>query len=282
MITAISSETGAKIRRTCRVLQLPRSGFYRHRKKSAQPNDSGFLRRLIDGIFREHKSCYGYRRVHRELVERGVDCTSGRVRRLMKTMGLRGLQKRRYKPATSDGGAQLKAPNLLQERPAPTGPDQVWAGDITYIPSAKGWLYLAVVIDLYSRRIVGWALHQTMKVGLVMEAFRRATMTRMPDRGLIFHSDQGTQYGCLAYRKQLEKVGAIQSMSARGTPYDNAWTESFIGTLKREMLRGGSFLNENDATIELFDYIEIYYNLKRKHSSLGYLSPAQFEEKANP
>ena len=160
--------------------------------------------------------------------------------------------------------------------PLPSAPDRAWAGDITFIPTSAGWLYLAVVIDLCSRRVVGWSLADHMRSDLVLDALLQALETRPANR-TIFHSDRGSQYASTPFRNALAQAGLRQSMSARANPYDNAWTESFIGTLKVEMLQDGCFQDAGDAHTEIFDYIEGYYNSHRKHSSLGYKTPNQFE-----
>jgi transposase InsO family protein len=231
----------------------------------------------IETVFKRHRARYGYRRIREELAEEGVNCGGSRIRRLMKERGLRAIQPRNFIPRTSDGRADAPSENLLANVPLPEKSNRAWAGDITFIPTSSGWLYLAVVIDLYSRRIVGWSLADNMRTGLVLEALRQALETRPLGSQAIFHSDRGSQYGSRAFRALLAKAGFNQSMSARANPYDNARTESFFGTLKREMLRGGRFETASDARIELFEYIEGYYNTRRKHSSLGYQSPMQFE-----
>jgi transposase InsO family protein len=191
--------------------------------------------------------------------------------------GLKAIQPKNFSPKTSDGRADKPSPNLLIDRPLPQKSDQVWAGDITFIPTSAGWAYLAVVIDLYSRKIVGWALADHLRADLVVVALKQALASRRIERGGIFHSDRGSQYGSAPYRKLLHGAGMRQSMSARANPYHNAWTESFMGTLKSEMLQGGCFLDHDDARTEIFAYIESYYNTHRKHSALGYQTPAQFE-----
>ena len=195
----------------------------------------------------------------------------------MTERGLKALQPKTYVPRTSDGRADKPSPNLLLDQPLPGKINQVWAGDITFIPTATGWLYLAVVIDLCSRKIVGWSLADHLRTQLVSDALKQALGSRDTAPDLIFHSDRGSQYGSGAYRQLLAKAGMRQSMSARANPYHNAWTESFMGTLKTEMLQDGSFIDGSDARTEIFEYIEAYYNTHRKHSSLGYLTPAQFE-----
>jgi len=194
----------------------------------------------------------------------------------MAQRALRALQPKNFLPKTSDGRADKPSANLLSGQPLPAVPNQAWAGDITFIPVNGRWLYLAVVIDLCSRRIVGWSLADHMRSDLVLDALRQALQTRSA-KDAIFHSDRGSQYGSAPFRAALAKAGLRQSMSARANPYDNAWTESFIGTLKHEMLQGGCFENASDARTEIFEYIEAYYNTHRKHSSLGYKTPSQFE-----
>jgi putative transposase len=277
MIDEIRDATGHSVRVICAILEVPRSSYYHAAQPTATQRSDGELGPVIKAIFREHRGRYGYRRIYEELDARDITCAPERVRRIMKEMGLKALQPKTFVPQTSDGRAGLPSPNLLLNQPLPGTPDRVWAGDITCIPTAKGWLYLAVVIDLCSRKIVGWALADHLRAGLVADALRQALESRRPARGLIFHSDRGSQYGSREYRRILDRAGIRQSMSARANPYHNAWTESFMGTLKREMLQDGCFVDVRDARVELFDYIESYYNTRRRHSSLGYLSPADFE-----
>lgn len=278
MIERIHHDSGAPIRAICTTLKFARSSYYHAAKPPPTQLEDERIGELIEAIFIEHRRRYGYRRIHRELADHEVDCSPDHVRRLMRARGLRALDSKRFKPITSDGKAQAPAPNLLKDKPLPEAPDRVWAGDITYIPSAAGWLYLAVVIDLFSRRIVGWKLEDHMRASLVCDALEQAVNSR-PRRSskLIFHSDRGSQYGSAQFRGKLAEMVIIQSMSAKANPYDNAWTESFIGTLKKEMLGDGVFDSVEDARIAIFDYIEGYYNTKRKHSSLDYQTPNQAE-----
>ena len=198
----------------------------------------------------------------------------------MRQRGLRALQRRHFVPPTSDGRADAPSPNLLLEEPFPTQPDQVGVGDITFIPTSAGWLYLSVVIDRCSRKILGWALADHLRAGLVVEALQHALDSRHPAPGLLFHSDRGSQYGSTVFRTLRRRFGLRQSMSARANPSHNAWSESCIGTLKTEMLADGCFRDAADARTELFAFIEAYDNTHRKHSALAYLSPAQFESKS--
>jgi putative transposase len=277
MIALIAQQTGASIRDVCRVLEEPRSSFYHAANPTATQVADATLGEQIETIFRRHRGRYGYRRVAEELADQKVTCAPTRIRRLMAQRGLRALQPKNFVPKTSDGRADKPSPNLLNDLPLPKVPDQAWASDITFIPTSTGWLYLAVVIDLCSRRIVGWSLAAHLRSDLVLAALRQALQTRSTNSTTIFHSDRGSQYASTTFRQALDAAGLRQSMSARANPYHNAWTESFIGTLKHEMLQGGCFDSAHDARTEIFEYIEGYYNTHRKHSSLGYKTPSQFE-----
>lgn len=277
MIAEIHRDTGHPVRRICTVLQVPRSSYFHAAKPTATQTGDQQLGNRIEAIFIHHRERYGYRRIGAELSSRGLTCAPARIRRIMASRSLKALQPRTYLPRTSDGRADLPSSNLLEGTPLPDAPDRVWAGDITFIPTSRGWLYLAVVIDLCSRRIVGWKLANHLRAGLVIDALGQALGSRRVRPGLIFHSDRGSQYGSRAYRRILARNGIRQSMSARANPYHNAWTESFMGTLKNEMLRNGCFIAEADARLEIFSYIEGYYNTERRHSSLNYETPARYE-----
>ncbi len=279
MILQLHTQTRASIRQICLALGLPRSSFYHAAEATPTQAEDFRLGGLVEEIFKRNRRRYGYRRIAQELQDHAIGCASARLRRLMRQRGLRAIQPKNYLPRTSDGRADRPSANLLAQQPLPTRPNEAWAGDITFIPTSSQWLYLAVVIDLGSRRIIGWSLDTHMRSDLVVHALRQALQARPQDstRGTLFHSDRGSQYGSTAFRAVLACAGMRQSMSARANPYDNAWSESFIGTLKREMLQGGRFEDATDARLELFDYIEAYYNNQRKHSSIGYLTPNQFE-----
>lgn len=279
MIEAIHGTTGHPIRRICATLEVPRSSHYHAAAPTPAQTSDRVTGDHIEAIFKAHRRRYGYRRIQSDLADQGITCACARVRRLMRERGLKAIQPRTYVPQTSDGRADRPSPNLLLDQPLPAQPDQVWAGDITYIPTSQGWLYLAVVIDLCTRRIVGWALADHLKAGLVCDALQQALGSRpiVKANALIFHSDRGSQYGSSAYRQLLQSHRLRQSMSARANPYHNAWTESFMGTLKAEMLQGGTFIDAHDARMEIFAYINAYYNTRRKHSSLAYQTPVQFE-----
>ncbi len=277
MIQTIHRSTGHSVRRICACLQVPRSSYHHAAHPTARQRCDQRLGAQIKVIFTQHRRRYGHRRVRQQLQDQGVVCAAHRVRRLMAGLGLKALQPRSYLPKTSDGRADKPSANLLVGQPLPSKPNQVWTGDITFIPCAGGWLYLAVVMDLCSRKIVGWALADHLRTPLVVAALRQALGSRRRTSGIIFHSDRGSQYGSLQYRQLLKQAGFHQSMSARANPYHNAWSESFVGTLKTEMLQDCCYLDQKQARLEIFTYIDSYYNTQRKHSALGYLSPSSFE-----
>lgn len=277
MIEDIRHLTGHGIRPICDALEVPRSSYYHAAELTPTQRSDEQLGDMIQAIFKRHRRRYGYRRIWEELADQGIVCAADRVRRIMRERGLRAIQPKTYVPRTSDGRADKPSPNLLLDQPLPDKPDQVWAGDITFIPTSTGWLYLAVVIDLCSRKIIGWSMADNLRTPLVIDALKQALGSRSTAQKPIFHSDRGSQYGSGAYRQLLREAGMRQSMSARANPYHNAWTESFMGTLKAEMLQDGCFINARDARTEVFAYIDSYYNTQRKHSALDYQTPAQFE-----
>ena len=277
MIQTIHRSTGHSVRRICTCLQVARSSYHHAAHPTPTQRCDQRLGAQIEEIFTRHRRRYGHRRVHQQLQDQGVLCAAHRVRRLMAGRGLKALQPRSYQPRTSDGRADKPSANLLLGQPLPSKPNEVWTGDITFIPCAGGWLYLAVVMDLCSRKIVGWALADHLRTPLVVAALRQALGSRRRTSGIIFHSDRGSQYGSIHYRQLLKGAGLRQSMSARANPYHNAWTESFVGTLKTEMLQDRGFVDPKQARLEIFTYIDSYYNTQRKHSALGYLSPSSFE-----
>ena len=277
MIQTIQAQSGHSLRRICQALGVPRSSHYHAAQPTPAQRADEALGERIAAVFGEHRRRYGYRRIWKDLQAAGHTCAPDRVRRLMRARALQALAPRTYVPRTSDGRADAPSPNLLAGEPLPQKPNEAWAGDITFIPTQEGWLYLAVVLDLCSRRIIGWALADHHRADLVTDALGQALASRRGTRGVIFHSDRGSQYGSRRYRRLLEENGLRQSMSARANPYHNAWSESVIGRLKAELLQGGTFSDAADARTELFAYIEGYYNTQRRHSSLNYLTPASFE-----
>ena len=268
------------VRALCRALGVARSAYYAAAQKSARPRAREDVRLgvKIATLFEQSHHTYGSPRLVMALRRAGERCGRRRVARLMRGRGLRAKQKRRFRPKTTDANHLCPiAPNRLAGSPAPSGPDQVWATDITYVPTAEGWLYVAGVLDLYSRKLVGWAAEDAMPTALVARAFTRAVTQRKPGPGLLHHSDRGSQYASDAYRQLLHAHGVIPSMSRAGNCYDNATMESFWATLKTELLQDRSFLTHAEARSALFTYIEIFYNRRRLHGALGFQTPVEYE-----
>ena len=272
----------------CDALEVSRSGFYAWRSGEESRRDEvdrELTPEIID-IFWHHRRRYGARRIAMELAHRGIACSVARVARLLKNQGLRAIQPKSFAPRTTDSRHTLGYnENLLKDRKAPLKVNTVWVGDITYVPlvpsgSSGRFGYLALVMDLYSRRIVGWEFGLTMDDGLVLGALRRAIRERQPAAGLIHHTDRGGQYASGRYRAVLRRAGIQQSMSAADNCYDNAFMESCFGTVKTE-LELVEYRSAADALRELMSYIR-YYNFERLHSSLGYVPPAQFETQPTP
>ena len=233
----------------------------------------------LTAVFRAHKRRYGVRRICAVLKEKQIRVGKHKCRRVLKQQGLKAIQPRSFVPRTTQSQHPYPiSPNLLLDRAVPAKPNEVWVGDITYLPlCGGGWAYLSVWMDLYSRRIVGWHLESHMREELVIASLNKALQTRRVKPGLILHSDRGGQYAGGAFRKGLAKRKIEQSMSRADDPYDNAAMESFFSRLKAELLEDGAFDNLEDARIELFEFIEMYYNTLRKHSSLNYQSPMEYE-----
>lgn len=263
----------------CEVLSVSRSGFYAWRKnpESKRNQSSKTLRKKICTIHRESGESYGSPRVYKALKKQGETCSKNRVARLMREDGLKAKSKRRFKATTNSKHNLPVAPNLLNRDFSPEAPNQVYAGDITYIWTTEGWLYLAVVIDLFSRSVVGWAMDKRMTRQLVMDALTMAVQRRRPLSGVIFHSDRGSQYASSDFQKLLVKYGMICSMSRKGNCWDNAPVESFFGSLKQELVFHQKYPTRFHARQSIFDYIERFYNRRRLHSTLGYESPADYE-----
>lgn len=270
------------VRRMCRVLEVSPSGYYAwsSRSESARARDDRRLLVKIREAFRKSHSTYGSPRIAVELKAQGESCGKNRVARLMREEGLVARRRRRYKSTTDSRHTWPVAPNLLDQKFAVETPDTVWLGDITYLPTDEGWLYLAVLLDLCSRRVVGWATSDRIDSELTLRALRRALDQRHPGPGLLHHSDRGSQYACGQYRERLAGLEVEVSMSRKGNCFDNAPMESFFSSLKTEWLRDRRFATRTQANRSLFAYLELFYNPKRRHSSLGYLSPAEFEKEA--
>jgi len=267
------------VRDLCRLLDVPRSTYYawRRRTPGRRAREDAALSREIKRIHKDHRGVYGSRRVLNALKQQGRLIGRRRTARLMKEQGLQGAQKRRWRPRTTQRDPQATAfPNRLDSIEV-ARPNQAWAADITYIPTRDGWLYLAAAMDLCSRRITGWALGERMPADLVVEAFRRAAARQSPPPGLIHHSDRGGQYTSREFAKTLASHKALGSMGRTGTCYDNAAMESFWASLKTELIGRRVFESLEQARLEIFDYIETFYNTRRLHSALGYKSPADYE-----
>ena len=265
----------------CRVLKVSVSGFHQHlarRKVQGRHLSDAALLAHISSVYAEHRGAYGWPRVWRELVKRGIRVGKQRVQRLMQQHGIRARGKRRFRVATTDSRHDLPvAPNLLNRNFTPAGPNQAWAGDITYIASEEGWLFLAVVIDLFSRKVVGWSMRPDMHRSLVIDALEMGLFQRRPLKGqLIFHSDRGSQYASDDFRAVLDQHGVMASMSRKGNCWDNAVTETLFGSLKVERLHGERFETIRQAKDAVLAWL-LWYNRQRMHSTLNYLSPVEFE-----
>lgn len=263
----------------CRVLGVSRSGYYRWRVRpeSRRSREDRKLLVKIRASYEQSGRNYGSPRVHEHLQQQGEACGRKRVERLMRQNSLQPIRCRRYKVTTRSAASHPVAPNLLNRQFAVARPDQVWAGDLTYLWTREGWVYLAVLLDLCTRRVVGWALGERMTVELPHRALAMALGQRQPEAGLVHHSDRGSQYTSTSYRAELERLGVVVSMSRRGDCYDNAMVESFFSTLKAELAGLGEYRTRQQAAREVFDYIELFYNRRRAHSALGYFSPAEYE-----
>jgi transposase InsO family protein len=264
----------------CRCLKVTRSGFYAWlRRGSKRELSDRQLLTMIREIFLENRRAYGSRRIYKELQARGVRCGCTRVERLMREANITPPRRRRFRKTTDSDHTLPVAENLLDRNFSSLAPNQRWVTDITYVWTLEGWLYLAVVLDLFSRRIVGWAMDKTLKAEtLTLRALHMALYGRQPDAGLLHHSDRGSQYACKDYQDLLDLRGITCSMSRRGNCWDNAVVESFFATLKLELVYLCVFSTRSEARTEIFEYIETFYNRKRRHSYLGYLSPADFEK----
>ena len=272
------------VRLMCRVLEVSPSGYYawRSRPESARATANRSLLQDVRRLHGQHWGRYGSPRTHAALRAEGRRVSRGRIERLMRRHGIRALARRRFGPTTTDSRHQLPiAPNLLQQKFTASVPNRVWLADITYIPTGEGWLYLAAVLDLATRKVVGWSMRDHMRTELTLGALMMATQRQRPGPGLIHHSDRGSQYAAEAYGRQLSLISAKPSMSRTGCCYDNAPMESFFHSLKVELVHQRRWMSREEARRDLFGYIEGYYNRQRIHSALGYLTPEQAERKAS-
>ena len=289
------NRTSYPVEEMCSVLEVSRSGYYKWRKRDASAReleDEG-LKREIARIHALSKGRYGHRFVHSHLQDDGAECSLHRVLRLMREMGIAGDQSPRYKPQGTDSDHDYGySPNLLRSKDGETGKwtrikpggiDEIWVADTTYLKVEGCWMYLATVMDLFSRRIVGWSVSKSNDAELVCRALRAAALTRGNlRRGIVHHSDRGSTYACGEYMKLLDELGMLSSMSAKGNCYDNAAMESFFGRFKVSTVGNRVFKDQGELRATVFEYVEPYYNRFRKHSSLGYLSPTQFERNFCP
>ena len=263
----------------CRILEVSTSGYYRWRNAplSKRAQEDARLKPKIAAAFAESRETYGSPRIHAELLDRGVKVGLHRITRLMHEMGLSAMPERRFQFTTNSKHRLGFAPDLVEREFNPTAPNRLWVSDITYIWTDDGWLYLAVVLDMFSRRVVGWAVDDHMRDELVLDALRRALTLREVDGELVHHSDRGGQYASKDFRTLLDANGIAWSMGATGCCYDNAAAESFFATLKKDLVHRCRYRDLVAAKSSISEYINLFYNSRRRHSSLGYVSPIDFE-----
>jgi putative transposase len=267
------------VRLMCRVLGVTPGGYYGWRGRPASPRARRreALADAIKAIHGEVKARYGSPRIHAELAARGEACCVNTVAELMRRHGIAAKTKRKFRCTTDSNHDRPVAENLAGRQFEPSEANQLWTADITYIPTGEGWLYLAAVEDLHSRRIVGWSMGERIDSRLVVDALEMAVSRRLPGAGLVAHSDRGSQYASEHYQRLLDGHGIVCSMSRRGNCWDNAPMESFFASLKKELTHGESYATREEARASVFEYIEAFYNRVRRHSSLGYMSPVEYE-----
>jgi putative transposase len=279
-----ANQAAFPVRKLCHVLGVSRSGFYDwlRRTPSQRAMDDAVLGERIRAIHADCDATYGMPRIRAELAEQGVRVGGKRIARLMRAAELRGVSKRRgFVVTTQRDAKQRPAPDLVKREFKADGPNQLWVADMTYVPTWAGFIYLAIVLDVWSRRVVGWSIGERMLADLVLAALNMALAQRKP-RSVIHHSDQGSQYTSIAFGNRCTEMGVRPSMGSVGDAYDNAMAESFFATLECELLERRSFKTKTEARSALFTYIEGWYNPRRRHSGLGYLSPLNFERKHQP
>ena len=265
----------------CGMLQVSTSGFYDRSKR--EPSKRRQRRyKITQAAARSHfesHRIYGYRKVWQDLADQQIFCCPETVRRVLRQSGLFSRTKRKFVATTDSNHSQPVAENLLERDFSATAPNQKWLTDITYISTRGGWLYLAAVLDVFSRKVVGWSMSERIDTELVKSALHMATKQRLPAAGLLHHSDRGVQYASDAYQQALDDLGIVCSMSRKGDCWDNAMMESFFGSLKTEWVYGREYQTREEAKQDLFKYIEMFYNRQRRHAALGYISPAEFERR---
>lgn len=264
----------------CKVMQVSRSGFYswKKRRKSLRQQERDRLIPKVKKIHKQTRGSYGARRISAELEAQGESCGRTKAGTLMKLAQVAAKQKKKFKATTDSKHNLTVAPNLLERDFSTSEPDRAYCSDITYIWTKEGWLYLAVIIDLFSRKVVGWSMSRRITKQLVLNALRMAVWRRRPPKGLVFHSDRGSQYCSNTFQKELKKNGMLSSMSRKGDCWDNSVAESFFSTLKIERVFDTVYKTREEARGDMIDYIEMFYNSRRRHSYLGYLSPMDFEK----
>jgi transposase InsO family protein len=277
-----ASEVAFPVHAMCRVLEVSPSGFYAWRKRPASARVKADAQLTVDIVAAHNRGrrAYGSPRVHRELRASGLRVGKKRIERLMRQNGIQGRRKRRFRRTTDSRHALPIAPNVLQRRFEVGAPNHVWVTDVTFVWTDEGWLYLAAILDLFSRRVVGWSTSVTNDTELALDALRGALKTRNPAPGLVHHSDRGSPYASLDCRDALQAHGLIASMSRTGDCWDNAVAESFFGTLKAELVDHEHYASRPTAIASIADYVDTFYNLQRRHSFLDYVSPIEFELKA--
>ena len=265
----------------CGMLEVSTSGFYEWlgREPSQRQQRRDKIARVAARSYYESHRIYGYRKVWQDIAEQQVPCCPETVRRVLQELGLFSRRKRKFVITTNSKHSQPVAENLLARDFTATAPNQKWLTDITYISTKEGWLYLAAVLDVFSRKVVGWSMSERIDTELVKSALHMATTQRLPEPGLLHHSDRGVQYASDDYQQTLDDLGIVCSMSRKGDCWDNAMMESFFGSLKTEWVYGKDYQRQEEAKQDLFKYIEMFYNCQRRHASLGYISPTEFERR---
>ena len=270
-----------RLGKMCQTLEVSRSGYHNYIKRRLSQRHLENIRILeeIKRIYEKNKGRYGSPRINSELKAKGLRYNKKRIARLMRINSIRAKTKKKFKMTTDSNHGLSVAENLLKQNFQAEAVNKVWVSDITYISTMEGWLYLAVILDLNSRKIVGWSMNESMSKDLILAVLQKALINRKPDKGLIFHSDRGRQYASEQVKQLLLKNAVVQSMSRKGNPYDNAVVESFFHTLKTELVNFEKYKTRAEARLSIFEYIEIYYNRQRRHSALSYFSPVEFENR---
>jgi len=275
---------GYPVATMCRVLGVSPSGYWAWSKRpsSARARADAELTETIRTIHVDSRGTYGMPRVHAELRDNGTRCSRKRVARLMRAAGLEGVHRRRSVRTTVSDRDTAPAPDLVERHFSASRPNALWVADITYVPTWQGFLYVAVVLDVFSRRVVGWSMAGHLRTELILDALEMAISRRRPAEGLVHHSDRGTQYTSIAFGRRCREAGIALSMGSTGDCFDNAMAESFFASLETELIDRSSWRTRADARLAVFDYIEAFYNPRRRHSALGYLSPAEYERRYRP